>query len=114
MHYRSTYNHHDTGYQLEFVYFWPVWQTNPHNLHLAYAHVTMRYLIIKIQIWPVAVAFQIQLLVHIDAEMAFTNTRHEDFIGKAGEQPSTHDSPEFTQSLTSVRMKIDQTAKVLV
>ena len=58
--------------------------------------------------------FQSQLMVHIDAEMAFTNTRHEDFIGKAGEQPSTHDSPEFTQSLTSVKRKIDQTAKVLV
>ena len=53
-------------------------------------------------------------MVHIDAEMAFTNTRHEDFIGKPGEQPHSHDSPEYTQSLNSVKRKIDQTAKVLV
>ena len=56
--------------------------------------------------------FQSQLMVHIDAEMAFTNTRHEDFIGKPGEQPHSHDSPEYTQSLNSVKRKIDQTAKV--
>ena len=54
---------------------------------------------------------QSQLLVHVDAETSFMNTRHEDFIGKPGEQ-SHSDSPEFTQSLTNVKRKIDNTAKV--
>ena len=54
-------------------------------------------------------------MTHVDAETAFMNTRHEDFIGKPGEvSHEVQDTPEFTQSLDNVKRKLESKAKVML